>query len=76
MINDDKIRDKKLQFDINRGVAMISALSLDKIDKYEYLSGKAIQSLQQHRRSQSHLFFTREGIGKTNKNNLTSTVKV
>ena len=33
---DDKIRDEKLQYDINREAAKISALSFGKIDKYEY----------------------------------------
>ena len=33
----DQIRDEKLQYDINRKAAKISALSSDKIDKYEYL---------------------------------------
>ena len=32
---DDKIKDEKLQFDINREAAKISALSLSKIDKNE-----------------------------------------
>ena len=32
----DKIRKKKLQYDINREAANISALSSGKIDKYEY----------------------------------------
>ena len=36
MTNDDKIKDKKLQYD-NRGSAKILALSSGKIDKYEYL---------------------------------------
>ena len=36
---DDKIRDEKLQFYINREVAKISASELGKIDKYEYLTG-------------------------------------
>ena len=39
MTIDDQIRDEKLQYDINREAAKISALSLDKIDKYEYLTG-------------------------------------
>ena len=30
---DDKIRDEKLWYDINRGVSKISALSSGKIDK-------------------------------------------
>ena len=36
------IRDKKLQFNINRETAKISALSSGKIDKYEYLTGEEI----------------------------------
>ena len=35
MIVDDKIRDEKLQYDINREAANISTLSWGKIDKYE-----------------------------------------
>ena len=40
MTIDDKIRDEKLQYDINREAAKISALSSDKIHKYEYLTGQ------------------------------------
>ena len=40
MTIDDKIRDEKLRYDINREAAKISALSSDKIDKYEYLKGE------------------------------------
>ena len=39
---DNKIRDEKLQYDINRKAAKISALSSGKIDKYEYLTGEEI----------------------------------
>ena len=39
---DDRIRDEKLQFNINREAAKISALSSNKIDQYEYLPGKEI----------------------------------
>ena len=42
MTIDDKIRDEKLQYDINREAAKISALSSGKIDKYEYLRGEEI----------------------------------
>ena len=42
MITDDKIRSKKLQYDINWEAANISALSSRKINKYEYLTGKEI----------------------------------
>ena len=37
MTTDDKIRDEKLQYDIHREVAKISALSSGKTDKYEYV---------------------------------------
>ena len=37
MTINDQIRDEKLQYDINREAAKISALSLGKIHKYEYL---------------------------------------
>ena len=39
MTNEDKIKDEKLQYKINREAAKISALSSGKIDKYEYLKG-------------------------------------
>ena len=42
MITDDQIEDEKLQYDINREAVKISALSPDKIDKYEYLNGEEI----------------------------------
>ena len=35
MTINDKIRDEKLQYDINREVAKIMALSPGRIDKYE-----------------------------------------
>ena len=41
-IIDDKIRDEKLQYNINREAGKISALSLGKIDKYEYCTGEEI----------------------------------
>ena len=40
MTINDRIRDKKLQYDINRKTAEISDLSSGKIDNYEYLTGK------------------------------------
>ena len=40
MTIEDQIRDDKLQYDINREAAKISALSSGKIDKYEYLMVK------------------------------------
>ena len=43
----DQIRDGKLQYNINRGVAKISALSPGKIRKYEYLTGGDILPFNQ-----------------------------
>ena len=42
MTIEDQIKDEKLQYDINREAAKISALSSSKIDKYEYLTGEEI----------------------------------
>ena len=42
MTIDCQIRDEKLQYDINRKATMISALSPNKIDKYEYLTSQEI----------------------------------
>ena len=42
MAIEDKIRDEKLQYDINTEAAKISALSPNKIDEYEYLTGEKI----------------------------------
>ena len=47
MTIEDQIKDEKLQYDINREAAKISALSSGKIDKYEYLTGEEISSNQQ-----------------------------
>ena len=40
MITDNQTKDEKLQYDINREAAEISALSSGKINKYEYLTGE------------------------------------
>ena len=42
MTIDDQIRDEKLQYNINREAAKISALSSGEIRKYEYLTGEDI----------------------------------
>ena len=42
MTINDQIRDEKLQYDINREAAKISASSSSKIHKYEYLTGEDI----------------------------------
>ena len=53
MTIDNKIRDKILQYDINREAAKLSALSSRKIDKYKYLTDE-----------EKHI----KSIWKTNKN--------
>ena len=40
MTIDDQIKSEKLQYDINREAAKISALSSGKFDQYEYLTGE------------------------------------
>ena len=42
MTIEDQIRDEKLQYDINREAAELSASPSGKIDKYEYLTGEEI----------------------------------
>ena len=42
MAIDNKIRNEKLQYDINRKTAKISPLSSSKTDKYKYLTGQQI----------------------------------
>ena len=42
MTINDQIRDENLLYDINWEAAKVSALSSDKIDNYEYLTGKEI----------------------------------
>ena len=63
MTLEDQIRDEKLQYDINREAAKISALSSDKIDKYAYLTGeKILPSNQQQIIEQAK--FTCSSLGK------------
>ena len=47
MTINDQIRDEKLQYDINREAAKVSASSSGKIHKYEYLTGEDISNQQQ-----------------------------
>ena len=49
MTIEDKIKNEKLQYDINKEAAKISALSSGKIDKYECLTGEEILSSNQSR---------------------------
>ena len=45
MTINDQIKDEKFQYNINREVAKISALSSGKLHKYEYLTGEDICDL-------------------------------
>ena len=63
MTTDDKIRDEKLQYDINRKAATISAISSAKIDKYEYLTDKEILPPDQSRVI-GKASFTHSSLGK------------
>ena len=49
MTIDDKIKDEKLQYNVNRKTAKISALSSGKIDKYKFLTGEEILPSDQSR---------------------------
>ena len=63
MTIEDQIKDEKLQYDINREAAKISALSSGKIDTYEYLTGEEIlPSNQQQIIEQAN--FTYSPLGK------------
>ena len=49
MTIDHKIKDGKIQYDINREAAIISTLLSDRFDKYEYLTGEELLSSDQSR---------------------------
>ena len=49
MTIDNKIKDEKLQYDVNREATKILALSSGKIDKYEYLTADEILPSDQSR---------------------------
>ena len=61
MTINDQIGDEKLQYDINKEAAKVSALSSGKIHKYEYLTGEDIlpsnqqQITEQAKFTYSHL---------------------
>ena len=62
MTINDQIRDEKLQYDINREAAKISALSWGKIHKYEYYTGEDIlPSNQQQIIEQSKFTYSPSG---------------
>ena len=53
---DDQIRDEKLQHNINREAAKISALPLNKFNKYEYLTGKEVLPSNQKQMAEQATF--------------------
>ena len=63
MTIDDQIRNEKLQYDISRETAKVSALSSKKIYKYEYLTDKEILQFNQKKIEQAQ--FTYSPLGKT-----------
>ena len=67
MTINDQIRDEKLQYDINREAAKISALSSGKIHKYEYLTGEDILPSNQQQVIEKAKF-TYSPLGKALKN--------
>ena len=72
MTIDDKIRDEKLQYDINREAVKISALSSGNIDKHEYLTVEELLTSDQRRvieEAEVYLYSFRKSLNKTNKNN-------
>ena len=69
MTIDDKIRDEKLQYDINKEAAKILELSSENIGKYEYLPGEEILPSDQSRVIEQDKF-TYSPLGKSlEKNN-------
>ena len=64
MTIDNQIRGEKLQYDINREAAKISALSSSKFNKYEYLTGEEILPSNQKQMIQQAKFIS-SPLGKT-----------
>ena len=67
MTINDQIIDEKLQYNINREAAKISALSSGKIHKYEYLTGEDILPSNQ-KQIIEQAKFTCSPLGKAFKN--------
>ena len=63
MTINDQIKDEKLQYNINREAAKISALSSGKLHKYEYLTGEDILPSNQQQIIQQRKF-TYSPLGK------------
>ena len=73
MTIEDQIRDKKLQYDINRTAAKTSLLSSGKIDTYEYLTGEEILPYIQQQIIEQ-VKFTYSSLGKASEKE-TKTIK-
>ena len=63
MTINDQIKDERLQYNINREAAKISALSSGKLRKYEYLTGEDILPSNQQQIIQQTKF-TYSALGK------------
>ena len=64
MTTEDQIRDDKLQYDINREAAKISALSSGKIDTHEYRTGEELLPYTQQQMIEQAKFIC-SPLGKT-----------
>ena len=64
MTTNDQIRDKELQYGINREAAKISAVSSGKLHKHEYLTGEDILS-SNHQQMIKQDKFTCSPLGKS-----------
>ena len=51
MTLDDKIRDEKIQYDLNKEATKIQMLSFGQIEKCEYITGKEILRLDQRKKN-------------------------
>ena len=56
MTTENQIRDEKLQYDINREAAKISALSSVKTDTYKYITGDEIVPSNQRQMIEQAVF--------------------
>ena len=67
MTIDDQIRDERLQYDINKEAAKISALLSGKLDKCEYLTSKEIlpSNQKKKKRKKEQAKFAYSPLGKT-----------
>ena len=60
MTIDDKIRDEKLQYNINREAVKKSALSSGKTDKHEFFTGEEILPIDQRKLMEQAKFNPKE----------------